>query len=124
VNVVDQERECVETAADEGGAAGHESPDKRAAPTGEAAVVRKTRVTVRGTFLYDPRPDEHQHFVCRDCGLVEDLDASVDARSALAAARRRGYVAEDSGLVVSGLCDACAGGEASAAGRRIKLESE
>jgi Fe2+ or Zn2+ uptake regulation protein len=71
----------------------------------QLGIVR--RLAVGGSFLYDPRPAEHQHFVCRKCGAVEDLDTRIDTRRAFAAARRRGYVAEDAGLVVTGLCDAC-----------------
>jgi Fe2+ or Zn2+ uptake regulation protein len=71
------------------------------------------RVSAGDRLLYDPRPEEHQHFVCRRCGLVEDLDVEVDAGEALSAAKRIGHRAEGAGVVVTGLCSACA---ASAAG--------
>ena len=67
------------------------------------------RVPVRGgPVLYDPRPHPHQHLHCRRCGAVQDLDTEVDARPALAAARKRGFRPDGAELVVSGLCSACA----------------
>jgi Fe2+ or Zn2+ uptake regulation protein len=61
-----------------------------------------------GATLWDPGRDPHHHVACRRCGRVEDLEANVDAAGALAAARRRGFVADHAGLLVSGLCPACA----------------
>ena len=56
----------------------------------ELGMVR--RVAARsGASLYDPRADEHQHVVCRECGRVEDLDVPADAAEALRAARKRGF---------------------------------
>jgi Fur family transcriptional regulator, stress-responsive regulator len=73
----------------------------------ELGLVR--RVSVAGSpALYDPRTEEHQHFVCRRCGAVADLDAPVDTGPALRAARRAGMAPEDAGLVVAGLCARCA----------------
>jgi Fe2+ or Zn2+ uptake regulation protein len=73
----------------------------------ELGMVR--RLAARsGAALYDPRTDEHQHVVCRNCGRVEDLDVPVDSIRALRAARRRGFEPSDAELVVSGLCGDCA----------------
>jgi Fe2+ or Zn2+ uptake regulation protein len=59
------------------------------------------------TALWDPRPELHHHVICRVCGAVEDLDVGIDARPALRAARRRGFRAEGSELIVSGTCERC-----------------
>jgi Fe2+ or Zn2+ uptake regulation protein len=59
------------------------------------------------TALWDPRPERHHHFICRSCGAVEDLNVRIDAANALRAARRRGFRAEGSELIVSGLCERC-----------------
>src|ERR671914_1472078 len=59
------------------------------------------------TALWDPRPERHQHLICRSCGAVEDLDVRIDAGTALRAARRRGFRPEGSELIVSGLCERC-----------------
>jgi Fe2+ or Zn2+ uptake regulation protein len=61
-----------------------------------------------GAALWDPRRDQHHHLACRRCGRVEDLEVEVDADGALAAARRGGFVPDHAGLLVSGLCRACA----------------
>ena len=72
----------------------------------ELGVVR--RLATGGAILWDPRPEEHQHFACRSCGRVVDLDVPVRARSALDAARAAGHAPEAAQVLVVGLCDACA----------------
>jgi Fe2+ or Zn2+ uptake regulation protein len=72
----------------------------------ELKLVRRVNVG-GGAVLYDARGDEHHHLACRRCGRVEDLDAQVDLRSAVSAARRHGFAAERADVVVSGLCRRC-----------------
>lgn len=60
-----------------------------------------------GPVLYDPKADGHSHAVCRRCGRVEDIQASPDEHTALAAARAVGFEARSAELLVSGLCRAC-----------------
>ena len=71
----------------------------------ELGIVR--RLGVAGSALYDPRAERHEHFLCRGCARVIDLDVSVDAASAQRAARRAGLAPEESSVVVTGLCDRC-----------------
>src|SRR5213592_4781669 len=66
------------------------------------------RIPHPGADLWDPRPDQHHHLVCRACGQVEDLDAGVDAARALRTARRHGFHPEGAQLTVTGLCARCA----------------
>lgn len=66
------------------------------------------RVSVGGPVLYDPRTEDHAHVRCRACGRVEDLDVTIDAQPALAAARAAGFAADAAQVVVEGLCDRCA----------------
>jgi Fe2+ or Zn2+ uptake regulation protein len=73
----------------------------------ELGVVRRV-ATGAGPTLWDPRTDDHQHTVCRRCGVVADLEAGVDTGRVLRAARRRGFRAASAELVVSGLCARCA----------------
>src|ERR687884_2266333 len=47
----------------------------------ELGVVRRV-AGGPGPVLWDPRPEEHQHFACRRCGRVLDLDVRVRARGA------------------------------------------
>jgi Fe2+ or Zn2+ uptake regulation protein len=73
----------------------------------ELGLVRPLRAG-SGALLYDPRPEPHEHAVCRVCGAVEDLDAPVDASAAVHAARASGFRVDGSDTVVSGVCARCA----------------
>src|SRR5919206_4509420 len=42
----------------------------------ELGVVRRI-ASGAGPVLWDPRPEDHQHFACRRCGRVLDLDVRV-----------------------------------------------
>jgi Fe2+ or Zn2+ uptake regulation protein len=57
--------------------------------------------------LYDPRTDAHQHFRCRRCGRVVDVDAAVDERRLAAAARAAGLQVEGVEVTLRGLCEDC-----------------
>jgi Fe2+ or Zn2+ uptake regulation protein len=61
-----------------------------------------------GAVLFDARTDTHDHFVCRRCGAVTDLDAHADRTASLAAAAELGLTPDDAQMVVSGLCATCA----------------
>src|SRR3954454_11974064 len=72
----------------------------------ELELVR--RVHTPAALLFDPRPDEHAHALCRHCGLVEDVDARADVGGALAAASRGGFAPDGAEVLVTGLCPDCA----------------
>ncbi len=72
----------------------------------EAGLVRRVAAG-RGRALYDSRPVDHHHLVCRRCGAVEDLDAPVSLERALESARRSGFEVDGAEVVVHGLCAAC-----------------
>jgi Fe2+ or Zn2+ uptake regulation protein len=57
--------------------------------------------------LYDPRTDAHQHFRCRRCGRVVDVDAALDERRLVAAARSAGLEVEGVEVTLRGLCEDC-----------------
>lgn len=73
----------------------------------ELGIVRRAAVG-EGAVLYDPRAEEHQHLLCRRCGRIEDLDASVDLGPVIRAAKRSGFAADHAEVVVNGLCSRCA----------------
>jgi Fe2+ or Zn2+ uptake regulation protein len=75
----------------------------------ELGVVRRVAVGA-GPVLWDPRPDPHQHFVCRRCGRILDLDVRVRAGAAMDAARAAGHAPDHAQILVTGVCDACARG--------------
>jgi Fe2+ or Zn2+ uptake regulation protein len=57
--------------------------------------------------FFDPRTEPHAHFACRRCGAVVDLEASVDAAAAEAAARAGGAEPDHVDVVLHGLCASC-----------------
>jgi Fe2+ or Zn2+ uptake regulation protein len=75
---------------------------------GEAGLVRRVPAG-RGRALYDARPAEHHHLVCRRCGAVEDLEADVSLEPALRLATKQGFAADGAEVVVHGLCAKCSG---------------
>jgi Fur family transcriptional regulator, stress-responsive regulator len=78
----------------------------------ELGVVRRVAVGA-GPVLWDPRPEPHQHFACRRCGRVLDLDVRVRPTAAIDAARAAGHAPDGAQVLVVGLCDSCAGGRRS-----------
>ncbi len=73
----------------------------------DLGLLRRIHVGA-GPTLYDARPDEHHHTVCRRCGRVEDLAAPADLSALLRTARTAGFEPRQIDLVVSGICAACA----------------
>jgi Fe2+ or Zn2+ uptake regulation protein len=66
------------------------------------------RIDGAGTaVLYDPRTDAHQHFRCRRCGRVVDVDAPVDERRLIAAARAAGLEVDGVEVMLRGVCGDC-----------------
>jgi Fe2+ or Zn2+ uptake regulation protein len=73
----------------------------------ELGVVRRVAVGA-GPVLWDPRPEPHQHFACRRCGRVLDLDVRLRSAAAMDAARAAGHAPEVAQVLVMGVCHACA----------------
>jgi Fe2+ or Zn2+ uptake regulation protein len=72
----------------------------------DLGVVRRIAAGT-GAVLWDPRPEEHQHFSCRRCGRVLDLDVPARASAALGAARSAGHAPDSAQLLVVGICGEC-----------------
>jgi Fe2+ or Zn2+ uptake regulation protein len=73
---------------------------------GELGLVRRVHTPTK--LLFDPRPEEHAHALCRRCGRVEDVETRADLSQALAAAGRAGYEPDGAEVLVTGLCPDCA----------------
>jgi Fe2+ or Zn2+ uptake regulation protein len=73
---------------------------------GEAGLVRRVAAG-RGRALYDARPADHHHLVCRRCGAVDDLEADVSLGRALSLAAKHGFAPDGAEVVVHGLCARC-----------------
>jgi Fe2+ or Zn2+ uptake regulation protein len=66
------------------------------------------RIDGAGTaVLYDPRTDAHQHFRCRRCGRVIDVEAPVDERRLIAVARAAGLGVDGVEVTLRGVCGDC-----------------
>jgi len=91
-----------------GAVRGDEDRDRNP-PQRRLGIVRRVN-DGGGTLLWDTRPDDHHHLVCRRCGRVEDIDAPVDLDQAHRSARRAGFAPDRAEVVVSGLCSSCASG--------------
>jgi len=65
------------------------------------------RVHTPSALLFDPRPDDHAHALCRRCGRVEDVDVTMDLEAPVVAAARAGYQADRAEVLVTGLCADC-----------------
>jgi Fe2+ or Zn2+ uptake regulation protein len=71
----------------------------------EASLVRE--VSREGVVRFDPNLSPHHHFVCRGCGLVEDLDWNTIQPIDVSRIDGRQKV-ESFDLTLHGLCAGCA----------------
>src|SRR3954454_12286781 len=74
----------------------------------ELGLVRRVHTPTK--LLFDPRPDEHAHALCRRCGRVEDVEARADLSAARAGASRAGYEPDGAEVLVTGVCAECRSG--------------
>lgn len=51
--------------------------------------------------------DNHHHLVCRDCGLIVDVDCAVGTRPCLTAAEDAGFEIDEAEVVYWGRCPSC-----------------
>lgn len=109
----------------------HEAPDhpsadtvyqivKQRCPSVSLATVYKTldklvamgELTIAlvqdGKTRYDTRVSDHHHFLCRNCGQVEDIEVKLDCmESCLPQAVGKQLKVERSEVVFHGLCQEC-----------------
>lgn len=61
-----------------------------------------------GPMLYETRTrDNHQHFVCRACNIVVDVDCPIDAAALLNAEIAAGFVIDEAEVTYRGFCAKC-----------------
>lgn len=75
----------------------------------ELGRARKVQVG-HGPARFDPRTDNHAHFLCTECGAIEDVplpDSDRPAALALAAASSAGHEPHSAELVIEGRCARC-----------------
>ena len=85
--------------------------DKHRNPDGERRLpdhVDDARARRKSRRRQSTRADAHHHMICRNCGRIEDVDASLDLERARHSAARTGFEPDRAEVVVSGLCATCA----------------
>ena len=74
----------------------------------KAGLLRRFTVD-GGAALFETRThDNHHHCVCRDCGLVVDVDCAVGAAPCLDVADAAGFVIDEAEITYRGHCARCA----------------
>lgn len=71
----------------------------------EAGLVREVRLA-DGVARYESNVEAHHHFVCRECGRLEDVPAAALA-AAPPAELEGGHAVEGFEVVFRGLCASC-----------------
>ncbi|WP_040861616.1 Fur family transcriptional regulator [Nocardia niigatensis] len=56
--------------------------------------------------------DNHHHLVCRECGLIADVDCAIGDAPCLTASTDHGFAIDEAEVVYWGLCPACAPAQA------------
>lgn len=63
--------------------------------------------------LYELRVcDNHHHLVCRNCGLIEDVDCTVGTSPCMDPAESKGFAIDEAEITWWGLCAQCQGAAA------------
>ncbi len=61
-----------------------------------------------GPAIYETRTnDNHHHCVCRNCGLVVDVDCATGAAPCLKASEAAGFIIDEAEVIYRGFCPAC-----------------
>jgi Fur family ferric uptake transcriptional regulator len=82
----------------------------------ERGVLRKIQ-PIGSVARYEDRVgDNHHHVVCRECGMVADVDCAVGHRPCLHASQTHGFVIDEADVSYWGTCPTCAGTSRRSAG--------
>ena len=72
----------------------------------EEGKIRTVHVGDR-SVRYDPTLEGHDHFICQQCGCVDDVWLNRDRRINLAPLVAKGFTIIDQSLAIHGLCQRC-----------------
>jgi len=90
----------------------------------EIGLVR--RIEPAGSVgLYELRvADNHHHVVCRNCGLVQDIDCVLGKRPCLTPKESYGFLLDEAEVTFWGVCPGCQKKDSkSSYGKSVRLES-
>ena len=73
----------------------------------EAGLLRRIQ-PARSPARYEDRTgDNHHHVVCRECGIVVDVDCAVGEAPCLTASEDHGFTIDEAEVIHWGTCPAC-----------------
>lgn len=73
----------------------------------DTGLIRRFQ-PARSPARYEDRTgDNHHHLVCRECGMVVDVDCAVGVRPCLQASEDHGFVIDEAEVTHWGTCPAC-----------------
>ncbi|MDR4534047.1 Fur family transcriptional regulator [Glutamicibacter sp. PS] len=73
----------------------------------ELGVVRKIQPHGHSARYEARVGDNHHHVVCRNCGMVADVDCSVGDSPCLCASDDHGFLIDEAEVIYWGLCPEC-----------------
>ncbi len=73
----------------------------------EKGVLRRIQPAGSPARYEERVGDNHHHLVCRDCGLIVDVDCAVGTRPCLTAAEDAGFEIDEAEVVYWGRCPNC-----------------
>lgn len=83
----------------------------------QSGLIREVAVEGRSA-RFDAKAMRHHHFICDNCGVVEDLNwHKVSAPSSASLGKR---ILRESEMICRGLCESCASGTSTVMGRQPK----
>jgi len=72
----------------------------------ETGAIRKLHMP-DGSDRFDGADGEHAHAVCTRCGMIKDIDASLEPGFADSVFEKAGFVMTGSQLLITGICGTC-----------------
>ena len=73
----------------------------------EKGIIRRIQ-PIGSPALHEVRVDDnHHHLICRDCGVIVDVDCSVGMQPCLEASDNNGFEIDEAEIVYWGTCPAC-----------------
>ena len=72
----------------------------------ETGAIRKLHMP-DGSDRFDGATDEHAHAVCICCGIIKDIETTLDPGFAELVLKETNFVMTGSQLLITGICETC-----------------
>lgn len=76
----------------------------------EKHLVRRIQTPGSPARYEDRVDDNHHHLICRDCGMVSDIDCAVGDAPCLTPSEAHGFEIDEAEVIYWGRCPACMSG--------------